>query len=65
MITQRLSCHVINVTNLDVAMLVNEKVLRLKISVDQVERMEVLKCQDYLGCIKSCVWFTMEEKRRL
>ena len=46
-------------------MLVNEKVLRLQISVDQIERMEVLECQDYLGGIKSCMGFTVEEKRLL
>lgn len=48
-------------TYLYVTLLVNEKVLRLQISVDEIQRVKVFKGQYNLGCVKAGVWFTANE----
>lgn len=45
-------------TYLYVTLLVDKKVLRLQISVDEIQRVKVFKGQYNLGCIKAGVWFT-------
>ena len=45
-------------TYLYVTLLVNKKVLRLQISIDEIQRVEVFKGQYNLGCVKAGVWFT-------
>lgn len=47
---------------LDVTLLVDEQVLRLQISVDEVQRVKVFKCQYNLGCVEAGVWFTVEKE---
>lgn len=41
-----------------VTLLVNEQVLRLKISVDEIQRVKVFKGQYNLRCVEAGVWFT-------
>lgn len=38
-------------------MLIYEQVFRLQISVDEVQGVKILKGEDYLSCIKSCMVF--------
>lgn len=45
-------------TYLYITLLVNKKVLRLQISVDEIQRVKVFKGQYNLGCVKAGVWFT-------
>lgn len=45
-------------TYLYVTLLVDKKVLRLQISVDEIQRVKVFKGQNNLGCVKAGVWFT-------
>jgi len=54
-------------THLDVALLVDEQVLGLQVSVDEVQRVEVLEGQHDLGGIEASVWLAVrrEERRRL
>ena len=49
----------------DVSRSVDKYVFRLKISVYDVQVMKVLKRKDYLGCIKSCMWLTADQKTTL
>lgn len=44
-----------------VTLLVDEQVLRLKISVDEIQRVKVFKGQYNLGCVEAGVWFTMKQ----
>lgn len=44
-----------------VTLLVNEQVLRLKISVDEIQRVKVFKGQYNLGCVEAGVWFTAKQ----
>lgn len=46
---------------LDVTLLIDEQVLRLEISVDEVQRVKVFKCQYNLGCVEAGVRFTVEK----
>lgn len=47
-----------------IALLIDEQVLRLKISVNEVERVKVFKRQDYLRGVKASVRLTTKRKRR-
>lgn len=44
-----------------VTLLVDEQVLWLEISVDEIQRVKVLKGQYNLGCVKAGVWFTTKQ----
>lgn len=46
---------------LDVTLLVDEQVLWLEISVDEIQRVKVLKGQYNLGCVKAGMWFTTKQ----
>lgn len=50
---------------LDVALLVDQQVLRLEISVDEVQGVKVFKRQYNLGCVEAGVRFAVEKKNRL
>lgn len=52
-------------TYLYVALLVNKKVLRLQISVDEIQRVKVLKGQYNLGCVKAGVWFATDKSHNI
>lgn len=64
-IEKKASLKVHNVTNyhhwlrtyLYVTLLVDKKVLRLQISVDEIQRVKVFKGQYNLGSVKAGVWF--------
>lgn len=43
---------------LNIPLLIYEQVLRLQVSVNEVQGVKVLKGQYYLSCIKSCMLFT-------
>lgn len=47
-----------------VTLLVNEQVLWLKISVDEIQRVKVFKGQYNLGCVEAGVWFTTKQITR-
>lgn len=47
--------------NLYVTLLVDEQVLWLEISVDEIQRVKVFKGQDNLGGVKTGVWFTTKQ----
>lgn len=44
-----------------VTLLVNEQVLWLEISVDEIQRVKVFKGQDNLRGVKAGVWFTRKQ----
>lgn len=44
-----------------VTLIVNEQVLWLKISVDEIQRVKVFKGQYNLGCVEAGVWFTTKQ----
>ena len=46
-----------------VTLLVDEQVLRFKISVDEIQRVKVFKGQYNLGCVEAGVWFTAERMK--
>lgn len=48
-----------------VTLLVNQKVLRLQISVDEIQRMKVFKGQYNLGCVKAGVGFTTNKSHNI
>lgn len=51
--------------HLYVTLLVDEQVLWLEISVDEIQRVKVFKGQDNLGGVKAGVWFTMKHTRHI
>ena len=50
---------------LDVTLVVDEQVLRLQISVDEIQRVKVFKGQYNLGCVEAGVWFTAKHTRHV
>lgn len=44
-----------------VTLIVDEQVLWLKISVDEIQRVKVFKGQYNLGCVEAGVWFTTKQ----
>lgn len=52
-------------TYLYVTLLVNKKVLRFQISVDEIQRVKVFKGQYNLGCVKAGVWFTTNKSHNI
>lgn len=47
--------------HLYVTLLVDEQVLWLEISVDEIQGVKVFKGQDNLGSVKAGVWFTTKQ----
>lgn len=47
---------------LNIPLLIYEQVLRLQVSVNEVQRVKVLKGQYNLSCIKSCMLFTERQQ---
>ena len=49
--------------HLNVALLVDEEVLRLQVPVDEIERVQVLEGQDNLGCVEAGMGLTDGDKQ--
>lgn len=47
---------------LNIPLLIYQQVLRLQVSVDEVQGVKVLKGQYNLSCIKSCMLFTERQQ---